>query len=65
MTTPTLPPIDMNVSPVTDAELRRALSSASIPTLWREIAMPRPAERDTWYDPAALHEEAERWDGMA
>ena len=68
MTSPTTPAptpdAEMNVAPVSVAELRRALSSASIATLWREIAPPG-ASRETWYDPSALHEEAERWDGMS
>lgn len=44
--------------------------------VWRELpaptgsrdsrdALPRVPARDTWYDPAALYEEPERWDGMA
>lgn len=39
------------------------------PVVWVELPQPRTdtssMARDTWYDPAALYEEPERWDGMA
>ena len=30
-----------------------------------EKTPPYAADRTTWYDPAALYEEADRWDGLA
>jgi hypothetical protein len=51
-----------------------AASTAAPPRLvvWLELpqskqrdAADRAATRDSWYDPAALYEEPERWDGMA
>ena len=38
--------------------------------VWVDLPEPQggrapDAARDAWYDPAALYEEPERWDGMA
>lgn len=46
-----------------------APKAAPRPVVWVELPAPgtdtSSMARDTWYDPAALYEEPERWDGMA
>lgn len=39
--------------------------NAEFPVLWVELPAAREPAREPWYDPSALHEEPERWDGMA
>jgi hypothetical protein len=38
---------------------------AEFPVLWLELPAPDSGTREPWYDPSALYEEPERWDGMA
>ena len=52
-----------------DTVYSAAPKAAPRPVVWVELpgrqTDPPALARDTWYDPAALHEEPERWDGMA
>ena len=52
-----------------DTVYSAAPKAAPRPVVWVELPGPlmdlHEGARETWYDPAAMHEEPERWDGMA
>jgi hypothetical protein len=55
----------MHLSTPTPNDATQKQVNAEFPVLWVELPAPREIERESWYDPAALYEEPERWDGMA
>ena len=60
----------MNTRTTADGTVYSAApKAASRPVLWVELPQPctdaSTVARESGYDPAALYEEPERWDGMA
>ena len=55
-------------TPARELSVQTRLETESRRVVWIELPQDRavdPGSREPWYDVAALHEEPERWDGMA